>query len=100
MNQAVSRTAPTSLSANHNVNTGWNFQVTQYSVTAQNVSYDMWFHTIANPTSGDRPTEEVMIWPYRSGGAGPAGTLQATVTIAGATWQIYRGTVSTWSVFS
>lgn len=41
-----------------------------------------------------------MIWPYRSGGAGPAGTLQATATIAGTTWQIYRGTINAWNVFS
>jgi hypothetical protein len=33
-----------------------------------------------------------MIWLYRSGGAGPLGTKQTTVSIGGASWDLYRGT--------
>ena len=40
-----------------------------------------------------------MIWLYRSGGAGPLGTLQGTVNIAGTSWDLYRGNIG-WNVFS
>jgi hypothetical protein len=40
-----------------------------------------------------------MIWLYRSGGAGPLGTFQGTVTIAGTSWDLYRGNIG-WNVFS
>jgi hypothetical protein len=89
---------PTQLSANRNVNTTW-----QYTVNASgtfNVAYDAWFHTIPNPTYENQPTDELMIWTYRAGGAGPAGTLQGRVTIAGTQWDLYRGVVGSWNVFS
>jgi xyloglucan-specific endo-beta-1,4-glucanase len=91
---------PVQLSANRNINTNWNYQVTHNNSVTMNVAYDMWFHTIANPTYADQPTDELMIWPYRSGGAGPAGSLQGTVNIGGTTWQLYRGVVGSWNVFS
>ncbi|MEU8189951.1 GH12 family glycosyl hydrolase domain-containing protein, partial [Micromonospora carbonacea] len=40
-----------------------------------------------------------MIWLYRSN-ASPAGCRQGTVTIAGTTWEIWRGYVGTWNVYS
>jgi hypothetical protein len=89
---------PTQLSANRNVNTSW-----QYTVNANgtfNVAYDGWFHTIPNPTFENQPTDELMIWTYRAGGAGPAGTLQGRVTLAGTQWDLYRGVVGSWNVFS
>jgi hypothetical protein len=33
-----------------------------------------------------------MVWLYRGGGAGPVGSRQATVTIGGTSWDLYRGT--------
>jgi hypothetical protein len=74
----------------------------RYRVSASgtlNMSYDLWLHTVPNPAYQDNPTDELMIWTYRTGGAGPVGTLQATVTIAGATWDLYRGNIG-WNVFS
>jgi hypothetical protein len=64
-----------------------------------NVAYDLWLHDIPNPDWPNNPTDEIMIWTYRSGGAGPLGTLQGSVNIGGATWDLYRGNIG-WNVFS
>jgi hypothetical protein len=75
---------------------------TRYRVSGSgtmNVAYDMWLHSIPNPSYSDNPTDEVMIWTYRSGGAGPLGTFQGTVNIAGTNWDLYRGNIG-WNVFS
>ncbi|WP_146179904.1 cellulose binding domain-containing protein [Micromonospora sp. RP3T] len=90
---------PVQLSANRNVNTSWSFNVTQNGTVNQNVAYDMWLHPMANPGSADQPTDELMIWLYRSN-ASPAGSRQGTVTIAGTTWEVWRGYVGTWNVYS
>ncbi|GAA3571928.1 hypothetical protein GCM10022419_060990 [Nonomuraea rosea] len=90
---------PVQVSANRNVNTSWNYNVTLQGSNTMNVAYDLWLHTIANPTWENNPTDEVMIWTYRAGGAGPVGTRQATVTIGGTTWDLYRGNIG-WEVYS
>jgi hypothetical protein len=42
-----------------------------------------------------------MIWLYRSGTVAPVGAQQGTVSIAGATWEVWRGQGgATWEVFS
>ena len=90
---------PIHLSDHKAVRTTWNFTVTQQTVNTMNVSYDLWLHDLANADWMDQPTDEVMVWLYRSGGAGPLGTKQATVTIGGTTWDLYRGNIG-WNVFS
>lgn len=90
---------PVQLSAGKAVNANWNFTVTQKTSNIMNVSYDLWFHTIGNADWQDQPTDEVMVWLYRSGGAGPVGTKQATVTVAGTTWDLYKGNIG-WDVYS
>jgi xyloglucan-specific endo-beta-1,4-glucanase len=90
---------PVRLSANRSVSTGWSFNVTQRTAVTQDVAYDLWLHSISNPGSSSTPTDEVMVWLYRSGGAGPVGTRQATVSIDGTTWDLYRGNIG-WNVFS
>jgi hypothetical protein len=90
---------PVQLSANRNVNTGWTYNVTMNGTNTLNVAYDLWLHTISNPTWEHNPTDEVMIWLYRSNGAGPIGTRQVTVNIAGTSWDLYRGNIG-WNVFS
>jgi hypothetical protein len=91
---------PVQLSANRNVNTAWDFNVTERGGTnTMNIAYDLWLHTISNPTWSNNPSDEVMIWLYRSGGAGPLGTYQTTVTIAGTSWDLYQGNIG-WNVFS
>ncbi len=65
----------------------------------QNVAYDCWIHRIADPGNQSQPTDEVMVWVARYGGAGPLGKMQERVEIGGATWDLYRG-VTTWNVYS
>jgi hypothetical protein len=92
---------PIQLSDNKNVNTKWNFGVTQRNTNTLNVSYDLWLHTIPHPTYADNPSDEVMVWLYRAGGAGPLGTRQATVSVDGTSWDLYKGKIdSSWNVFS
>jgi hypothetical protein len=65
----------------------------------QNLAYDLWFHAAAPVRGGDKPSDELMIWLARHGGAGPLGTLREKVTIDGATWELYVGDIG-WKVFS
>jgi hypothetical protein len=83
--------------------TTWNYSVSQSGT--MNVAYDLWLHPMSNPGSSNNPTDEIMIWSYRDGGAGPAGTYQTTVNIGGANWDLYRGWIDAgngvgWNVFS
>jgi xyloglucan-specific endo-beta-1,4-glucanase len=88
---------PVQLSANRNVSSGWNFQPSGSGTF--NVAYDLWLHTISNPDWSNQPSDEVMIWLYRAGGAGPLGTRVATVNIAGTNWDLYEGNIG-WQVHS
>jgi xyloglucan-specific endo-beta-1,4-glucanase len=88
---------PVRLNAGRDIYTDWRYRVTGSGT--MNVAYDLWLHNISNPDWPDNPTDEIMIWLYRSGGAGPLGTLQGTVTIAGTNWDLYRGNIG-WNVFS
>ncbi|MFI5495014.1 hypothetical protein [Actinoplanes sp. NPDC051859] len=90
---------PTQLSARKPIKTSWTYAVSPQNPGTMNVAYDLWFHALPQPDWMHQPTDEVMIWLYRSGGAGPLGTKQATVTIAGTTWDLYRGDIG-WNVFS
>lgn len=65
----------------------------------QNIAYDLWFHASAPVRSEDKPSDELMIWMGRFGGAGPLGTLREKVQIDGATWSLYVGNIG-WNVFS
>jgi cellulose 1,4-beta-cellobiosidase len=51
-----------------------------------NVAYESWF-SWAGGTAPDHL--EMMIWIDYHGGAGPAGSLQGTVSIGGHSWQVY-----------
>lgn len=88
---------PVQLSANRDIVTDWRYRVSGSGT--MNVAYDLWLHSIPNPDWQHNPTDEVMIWLYRTGGAGPVGTPQGTVTIAGTSWTLYRGNIG-WNVFS
>lgn len=65
----------------------------------QNVAYDLWFHATAPVRGEDKPSDELMIWMGRDGGAGPLGTLKETVELGGAKWSLYVGDIG-WKVFS
>ncbi len=88
---------PVRVADHRSVVTSGSFALTNAGV--QNVAYDCWFHTIANPGNKSQPTDELMIWVARFGGAGPLGKLQGEVEIGGATWAVYTGTIG-WKVFS
>jgi hypothetical protein len=90
---------PIQLSEKKNVNTSWKFSVRQQNPNKLDISYDLWLYTISNPTNASNPSDELIIWLYRAGGAGPVGTCQATVKIDGASWDLYKGNVG-WNVFS
>jgi hypothetical protein len=97
---------PVQISAGKKITCGWDFSVTQ-SGGAMNVAYDIFAHTLPMAGTNDDPTDEIMIWLYSAGGAGPLGTKQTTVTVAGTSWDLYRGTINDtstgkvrWNVFS
>lgn len=90
---------PVRLSSGTPVTSTWDFTVTPADPGTMNVAYDLWLHDVGDPDWEDQPTDEVMVWLYRSGGAGPLGTREATVTLGGADWDLYRGDIG-WNVFS
>jgi hypothetical protein len=65
----------------------------------QNLAYDLWFHAAAPVRSEDKPSDELMIWVGRYGGAGPLGSLREKIEIDGAKWSLYVGDIG-WKVFS
>jgi len=74
----------------------------QYTVPGSGVKYDVAYDIWANQSGGnpsqpDANTLELMIWLDYTSDAVPAGAATGqTTTIAGQTWQIYTGMVSTW----
>lgn len=65
----------------------------------QNVAYDLWFHADGRIADQPKPTEELMIWTNRFGGAAPLGKKCGEVEIGGVTWDLYSGDAG-WKVFS
>jgi len=90
---------PIQLSDGISVAADWSFTVDQTTAGTLDVSYDLWFHTIDNPTWEDEPTDELMIWLYYSGGAAPIGNTATTLTVGDSTYDLHVGTI-TWNVFS
>ncbi|MGC4089099.1 MAG: hypothetical protein QM756_14690 [Polyangiaceae bacterium] len=91
---------PVQLNTTKAVNSGWAFTLTGSGI--QNVSYDLFAHTLSNPGTNDDPTDEIMIWLYKGGGAGPIsdGSTPVNVTLGSAAWQLYKGKNTRWNVFS
>ncbi|KAG9099114.1 hypothetical protein FRC06_005639 [Ceratobasidium sp. 370] len=73
----------------------WTYSSASSNLVA-NVSYDLWLST----TSGGSSTDEIMIWISARNGAGPAGSQIATASVNGVSWKLFKGTVSTWTVWS
>jgi hypothetical protein len=100
---------PVPISQNPQINCGWDFTVAQTGTL--DVSYDTWLHTInvatdpstaGNGGASATPSEEVMVWLYAAGGAGPIGPVVAqNISLAGTTWNLHQGPGgSTWPVSS
>ncbi|KAB5588573.1 Xyloglucan-specific endo-beta-1,4-glucanase A [Ceratobasidium theobromae] len=85
------------LSAISSITTGWYWTYTSASSgLVANVAYDLWLSTSASGSS----TDEIMIWLSTRGGAGPAGSQITTASVNGVSWKLFKGTVSTWTVWS
>jgi xyloglucan-specific endo-beta-1,4-glucanase len=95
---------PKTISSIGSAKCSWAFSVT--GGAAQNVSFDIWVHNTtcsqsAIPATGTAPSDEIMIWPYANGGVQPAGSkANQTVSVGGATWDLWEGNVSSWKVHS
>ncbi|ETW85162.1 glycoside hydrolase family 12 protein [Heterobasidion irregulare TC 32-1] len=90
------------ISAISSIPTTWHWTYSSASTNlVADVSYDLWLSEMAG-TGGasSSSTYEIMIWLSTRGGAGPAGSQIGTATVDGVTWKLYKGTVSTWTVFS
>ncbi|QYR22870.1 glycoside hydrolase [Paenibacillus sp. sptzw28] len=78
-----------------------------YSISANgtyNAAYDIWVHNTNNALNNTRPTDEIMVW-LNNTNAGPLGSYMETVSIAGASWRVYKGwladsSTTGWNVFS
>ena len=53
-------------------------------------SYDIWFDTQPDP-AGQNDGEELMIWANHQGPPSPFGTMVGTVSLEGATWDVWYG---------
>ncbi|HEX7598517.1 MAG TPA: glycosyl hydrolase, partial [Polyangia bacterium] len=86
------------LSAGKTITCGWTYRVTPGQTI--DVSYDMFAHSTASPGTNDDPTDEIMIWLYRAGGAAPIGGTTATIDLGGASWEVHTGNNGRWNVVS
>jgi hypothetical protein len=63
-----------------------------------NASYDLWFDPTPR-TDGQNTGAEVMIWLNHQGPIQPIGSQVGTVSLAGATWEVWFGSIG-WNVIS
>ena len=73
-------------------------QVTTPSTGSWNVAYDLWLDPTPR-TGGQNTGAEIMIWVDRNGPPQPVGSQVGTVTLAGATWDVWYGNIG-WNVVS
>jgi len=100
-NLALNKGLGRQLSAIGSIPTTWHWTYSSASNVVADVSYDLWLaRSSALGSANSDSTYEVMIWLSTRGGAGPAGSQITTVSIAGVNWKLYKGTVSSWTVFS
>jgi len=72
------------------------WEVTPSPSGAYDIAYDLWFNK--TPTTSGQPNgAELMIWLDHRGDVQPAGSQIATVTIAGAPWDVWKGSMSGWT---
>ncbi|KAJ7844922.1 glycoside hydrolase family 12 protein [Mycena olivaceomarginata] len=78
----------------------WTYSAASSGLVAD-VSYDLWLSNSASSSgASSSSTFEIMVWLSTRGGAGPAGSQIGTASVNGVTWRLFKGTVSTWTVFS
>ncbi|NOK81472.1 MAG: cellulose-binding protein [Chloroflexi bacterium AL-W] len=86
--QSINPDFPTKVSQIQSVPSSWSVKTPNTSGDAWNVAYDIWFNK-SSYTSGQPNGAELMIWLKSDGGVQPAGTRVGTVSIAGATWEVW-----------
>jgi len=79
----------------------WTYK-TQSSGIRADVSYDIWLGNSANGSPASSASSfEIMIWLSGKGGIQPVGSQTTTgVSIAGYTWNLWKGPNSNWEVLS
>ncbi|KAG5735304.1 putative xyloglucan-specific endo-beta-1,4-glucanase A [Termitomyces sp. T112] len=83
--------------------TSWNWSYqSQSSGIRADVSYDIWFGTAASGEPASLASSyEIMIWLSGLGGIQPVGSQIASgISIAGHTWNLWKGPNSNWQVIS
>lgn len=89
---------PLQLSSNEPIRTNWTYQISQNSPnTIFNIAYDLWLHTISDPVLNN-PSDEVMLWLYKQGDIHPVGSPGVSLSIDGASWTLWTGMRSGWTV--
>jgi hypothetical protein len=90
---------PVQLDSGTTVSSTWDYTFTQNTANTFDVSYDDWITSSSDPGDAN-PQDEVMIWLNHGGGAGPAGSEYATVSVDGASWNLYIDYDNTWPIYS
>ncbi|KAF7158170.1 hypothetical protein CNMCM5623_002836 [Aspergillus felis] len=81
----------------------WLMAVCVYSYTGSNIVADVAYDIFTSYSPGGSTAYEIMIWLAAIGGAGPissTGSPIATVTIAGTSWDLFKGPNGATTVFS
>ncbi|EUC65659.1 cell 12A endoglucanase [Rhizoctonia solani AG-3 Rhs1AP] len=77
----------------------WKYDSASNPLTAD-VSYDLWLsRDPKSAPSSSSSTVEVMVW-LSNRHAGPAGSQITTIKVGGLQWQLFKGRVGTWDVYS
>lgn len=88
---------PKKVNALSSVTSSWS--VSRPGSGRYNTSYDLWFHSAADPNYSN-PQGEVMVWLNRQGAIYPAGSKVTNINAAGRNWDVYDGKINGWEVVS
>jgi len=87
---------PRTISSLTSLKCSWNYTIS--GGATQDVAFDIWVHngtcSASAITSTTTPSDEVMVWLYRSGGVNPLGSSTSSPTVAGQSWGLYSGTTT------
>jgi len=81
---------PRNMADRPGIRSRWDFTVSTETPGRMEVAYDLWFHDRPDPAGDTLPVSEVRIILYRTPADLPASGRQATVTLEGGTWDVYR----------
>jgi xyloglucan-specific endo-beta-1,4-glucanase len=90
---------PVKVSDLHSLPTEWDFTVTQNAPSQLNVGYDLWFHTIPDPTN-ENPSAEIGIVLQQIGPELSGAAKLDTYSFGGTSWDLYLDNKNAWDVFT